>query len=80
MSQTIAIVGTKIIAKETIAKQFSDFFIDIEPNLTSKIQNQEDISYENFIKYRGPDLEIKQMANNRLHKAFPSLKSSKSSG
>ena len=69
------------IDKKTIPKQFNDYFINIRPNLlASNVQSSKGISYKIFSKYEGPVLEIKEIADCELHKAFSFLKSTKSPG
>ena len=69
----------EIFYKKTIAKQFSDYFINVGPNLFSNVQSCKDM-YENFSKYEGPVLEEREIAHDESHKAFSSLRSTKLPG
>ena len=54
--------------------------LNIKLILISNVQSYKDISYEQFLKCKRPVIEIKENADDELHKAFSSLKYNKLSG
>ena len=65
--------------KETIAKNFYNFFSEIGHKLASKIPHSL-ISFEHFLHGDYPSLEEKHITDDELNEAVQTLKTKKSAG
>ena len=71
--------GINIFDEETIATSFNKYFVNVGPNLASKIQCT-DKKFEDFLTKSITILQRKDLSDNELKDAFYSLKTNKSSG
>ena len=62
-----------------MSKKLNHFFVNIGPNLASKIPVS-NTHFEQYVKYEGPILERKELCDEELKSAFSSLKCNESPG
>ena len=68
--------GINIFDEETIATSFNKYFVNVGPNLASKIQCT-DKKFEDFLTKSITTLQRKDLSDNELKDAFYSLKTNK---
>ena len=75
------IIRRDIIIKnpQEIAEEFNKFFINIGPELSSKIPNVQN-NFENYLNYVNTSIESSEITAQELKNSFSSLKINKSSG
>ena len=69
-----------IFNKEIIAETFNEFFINIGPNLASKIKTSSNKSFHNYLKNSNSVLTEYCLSDKEFEEAFFSLKINKSAG